>query len=306
MRLNPEHLLTFARVAEAGSLSRAAEGLNLTQPAVSTQMQQLARAVGDPLFTRHRLGVSLTPAGRELLPHAQALARALDGAHTFVAGLRGLSVGQVRLAASPTIASYLLPGVLARYRHSHPGLAVTLTVEPPREAVARLVAGSVDLALVAGAVTPLPPSIESQLIRYDEIALVTLPGHPLAEGRRELPELAGLAVVWREVGSATREVAERALAGVALKPVLELVGNEAVKEAIAEGLGAAFLSRLAVEREVRAGLLAATQVNTSGLTRPLTLLRPPLALLSHAAQAFLNCLHAHELTERPDTSVAPH
>ncbi len=80
--------MTFARVAEVGSLSRAAASLNLTQPAVSNQMNGLARAAGEPLFKRHRLGVTLTPAGRELLPHARAVVRALEGAAAAAAGLR--------------------------------------------------------------------------------------------------------------------------------------------------------------------------------------------------------------------------
>ncbi|MDP9457028.1 MAG: LysR family transcriptional regulator [Actinomycetota bacterium] len=88
MPLNPDHLVTFARVAEVGSLSRAAASLNLTQPAVSNQMNGLARAAGEPLFKRHRLGVTLTPAGRELLPHARAVVRALEGAAAAAAGLR--------------------------------------------------------------------------------------------------------------------------------------------------------------------------------------------------------------------------
>ena len=290
--MDPVHLLTFSRVAEEGSLSRAAEYLNLTQPAVSNQMRKLAMAVGEPLFTRHRSGVTLTPAGLGLLPHARAVGRALDGAWSFADGLRGLEVGTARVVASTTIASYLLPAVLVRYRREHPGLEVEQFVGNTGEVVERLVGGGADVALVEGPVEPLPPGVEREVFRRDEIVLVTLPDHPLAlrDGRREPAELEGLEVVRREEGSGTRAVAERALGGVRLRVVLELVGTEAIKEAVAEGLGAAFLSRLVVEREARAGILAATGIDAPGLQRPLSLLRPPPELLPRGARAFLEAL----------------
>lgn len=205
--------------------------------------------------------------------------------------LRSLDCGTVRIAASTTIASYLLPAALARYRRGHPNLSVRQFVGNTREVVARLEAGGVDLALVEGPISVLPQNLERQVLRYDEIALITLPDHPLAGAPQcEVEDLESLEIVWREKGSGTREVTERALAGVRLADGFELVGSEAVKEAVAEGLGVAFLSRLAVDRDVRAGFLAATTVNADGLTRPLTLLRPPVDLLSRASQALLRVL----------------
>ncbi len=291
MNLNSGQLATFAKVAAEGSFSGAAVALNLTQPAVSNQMNQLAKSFGEPLFTRHRLGVNLTPAGLQLLPHAQTLLRALEGAGMVASELRSLDSGTVRIAASTTIASYLLPAALARYRRVHPNLSVRQFVGNTREVVARLEAGGVDLALVEGHVSVLPQNLERQVLRYDEIALITLPDHPLAGSPQcELEDLEGLEIVWREKGSGTRDVTERALAGVRRAGGFELVGSEAVKEAVAEGLGVAFLSRLAVDRDVRAGFLAATTVKTDGLTRPLTLLRPPVDLLSRASRALMSVL----------------
>lgn len=282
--------MTLVRVAEIGSLSGAAASLSLTQPAVSNQMNGLARAVGEPLFRRHRLGVTPTPAGKELLPHARAVVRALEGAAVAVAGLRGLEVGAVRVAASTTIASYLLPAVLAEYRRAYPGLKAEQFVGNTAEVVDRLESGGADVALIEGPVDRAPPGVELRVFRRDEIVLVTLPDHPLAGEELRPEQLEGSEVVWREEGSGTREVAERALEGVRFENALELVGSEAVKQAVAEGLGVAFLSRLVVEREVRAGFLAATGVCAPGLSRPFTLLQPPHGLLSRAARAFLDAL----------------
>ncbi len=295
MRLDPTHLLTFSRVAEEGSLSRVAGRMHLTQPAVSNQMSRLSAVVGEPLFTRHRLGVYLTPAGEELLPHARAIVRALEGAEAATRGLQGLETGKVRVAASTTIASYMLPSVFVRFRREHPGLEVEQYVGNTREVVERISTGAAELALVEGPVDGLLPGVERHVVRRDEIVLVTLPDHPLSGESRRPDELEGIAVVWREKGSGTREVAEQALAGVSLSPVLELVGSEAVKEAVAEGMGAAFLSRLVVEREARGGSLAATRVDAPGLVRPLTLLRGPLEQVSRAGKAFIETLSVTDM-----------
>lgn len=147
--------------------------------------------------------------------------------------------------------------------------------------------GEAELALVEGHLPQLPPGFEAEVLAQDRLLLVTPPGHPLA-GRRVGPrELTGLEVIWRERGSGTRQVAERALEGVRLKAVLELPGSEAVKQAVRLGLGVTFLSEHVVEAEVQAGLLGIAEVDLPGLERPFTLLRPPQILLSRAALAFL-------------------
>ncbi|MER3480303.1 MAG: LysR family transcriptional regulator [Meiothermus sp.] len=287
MRLDPESLLTFTVVAQQGSLSRAARLLHRTQPAISNQMTKLAERVGEPLFTRHPHGVRLTAAGEALLPHALALKRALEGALEAVEALRGLKTGRLRLAASTTIAHYCVPKALARLRRAHPGLEVELRVGNSQEVLDLLKAGEAELALVEGHLPQLPPGFEAEVLARDRLLLVTPPGHPLA-GRRVGPrELTGLEVIWRERGSGTRQVAERALEGVKLKAVLELPGSEAVKQAVRLGLGVAFLSEYVVEAEVQAGLLGVAEVDLPGLERPFTLLRPPQTLLSRAALAFL-------------------
>lgn len=283
--MNPEHLLTFARVARLGSLSAAAEAMRLTQPAVSNQMSRLQREVGERLLVRHRLGVTLTAAGEALLPHANALARAMEGAESAVGELRGIEAGSVRLAASTTIASYLLPGVLARYLGEYPGVETALQTGNTSQVVGALERGEVELAAIEGPVEALPVGVERRVFFRDQVVLVTVPDHPFADRGSVAPdELAGQEVVWREEGSGTREVAEAALDGVPLVRALDMAGSEGVKEAVLAGVGVAFLSRLVVEREVRAGILAATSVATPKMLRDLTLLSIPEAELSRAAR----------------------
>jgi DNA-binding transcriptional LysR family regulator len=164
---------------------------------------------------------------------------------------------------------------------------VGLRVGNSQEVLEMLQTGEVELALVEGHLPQLPAGFEAEVLAQDRLFLITPPGHPLA-GRRVGPrELAGLEVVWREEGSGTRQVAEAALRGLELKTALELPGSEAVKQAVRLGLGVAFLSGYVVEAEVQAGLLGVAEVDLPGLERPFTLLRPPEALLSRAARAFV-------------------
>ncbi|WP_407572067.1 LysR family transcriptional regulator [Deinococcus altitudinis] len=299
MAINPVHLLTFVRVCQLGNLSAAAEELNLTQPAVSSQMGLLAQAVGEPLLVRHRYGVRPTPAGEGLIPHAVAVQRALDGARGYVADLRGLQEGVLNVAASSTISATILPGVLAAYHARFPGVGLHVQQGNTGEVMALLLAQKCALALIEGPVTGLPADLWQGVFRRDRLRLVVAAGHPLA-GRTGLrpPDLGGLGVVWRESGSGTREVAKSALehADVQTREVLTLTGTEAVKEAVLSGLGAAFLSELSVRREVRSGLLVCPPLDLPGLERDLSVISAREETLPWAVRTFLELLGQQPLS----------
>ncbi|MGY2894009.1 LysR family transcriptional regulator [Deinococcus sp. UYEF24] len=298
MAINPVHLLTFVRVSQLGNLSAAAEELNLTQPAVSSQMGLLAQAVGEPLLVRHRYGVRPTLAGEGLLPHAVAVQRAMEGARGYAADLRGLEVGALNVAASSTISATILPGVLAAYHDRFPGVGLHVQQGNTGEVMALLLAQKCELALIEGPVsglgTGLPADLWQRVFRRDRLRLVVAAGHPLANRTGlQPPDLAGLGVVWREPGSGTREVAKSALelAGVQTREVLTLTGTEAVKEAVLSGLGAAFLSELSVRREVQSGLLVCPTLDLPGLERDLSVVSAREETLSKAVRAFLELLN---------------
>ena len=301
MAINPVHLLTFVRVAQLGNLSAAAGELHLTQPAVSSQMGLLAQAVGESLLIRHRYGVRLTPAGEGLLPHAVAVLRALEGARSYAADLRGLEVGALNVAASSTIAATLLPGVLASFHARFPGVGLHVQQGNTGEVMALLLAQKCELALIEGPVADLPADLCQRVFRRDRLRLVVAAGHPLA-GRSGLqpPDLDGLGVVWREPGSGTREVAKSALelAGVQTHEVLTLTGTEAVKEAVLSGLGAAFLSEMSVRREVQSGLLVTPALTLSGLERDLSIVSARVETLPRAVQTFLELLDRLPASQR--------
>ncbi len=298
MAINPDHLLTFVRVARLGNLSAAAEELNLTQPAVSNQIKLLTQAVGEPLLVRHRYGVRLTSAGEGLLPYAVAASRALEGARQYAADLHGLDLGTLTIAASSTIAATILPSVLALYHARFPNVSLHVQQGNTQEVMNLLLAQKCELVLIEGPVSALPIDLNEQVFRRDTLRLVMSPGHPLAVRTSLSPDdLTGLGVVWREPGSGTREVAKLALerAGVQTREVLTLTGTEAVKEAVMTGLGVAFLSELSVRRDMEAGRLVSPVLTLSGLKRDLRIVSAKPELLSRAAQMVLALLHQQSL-----------
>ena len=288
--------MSFARVAQAGSVSIAAEGMHRTQPALSAQLRKLTEAVGEPLYSRHYAGVRLTAAGEALLPFALEVARAMEAAQRWSDDLGGLTLGRLRLAASMTVAVYLLPELLARFHTMHPGLELELLTRNSVEALGLLMAGRADLCIVEGPIDVLPQGVTAELVGQDEIVLVVRPDHPLASAKTlRMGDLAGLEVARREIGSGTREVVDLALAsaGVKVRTSLEATGLEAVKEAVLHGFGAGFLARVSVQRELDGGLLTAVPIEDVSLMRPLTLLRMPEERSGRAARALLAFLREH-------------
>lgn len=287
--------MTFARVAEAGSVSEAAARAHRSQPALSAQLRKLTEAVGEPLYRRHRHGIRLTPAGEALLPHARAVMAALASAQRWADELAGLEHGTLRLAASMTVAVYHLPQRLAEFRALHPGLRIDLLTRNSRDAAELLAAGRAELAIVEGPIGALPEGTEASLFGLDRLVLVVPSEHPLRAGAPlPLRALHGLVTVRREPGSGTREVVDRALAseGVELVTAMEATGLDTVKQAVLAGFGAAFLAERAVEREVAAGALRTVPLACEGLVRPLTLLTRPPELASRGGRALVEHLRA--------------
>lgn len=146
--LDPRRLLIFRQVARRGSLSAAAAALGWTQPAVGQHIQRLERDLGLALALRSTRGITLTEAGTRLLSHADAVASRLAAAGQEMDALRTLRTGRLRLAAFPSAAATLIPSALARLAAAAPGLDVWLTELEPPEALAAVLAGGVDLAVL--------------------------------------------------------------------------------------------------------------------------------------------------------------
>ena len=290
MRLNPENLITFAMVASEGGVGAAAERLHLTQPAVSNQLRKLQGSVGEALYRRVGRGIELTGAGRRLYEEARRLADALAAAEETADALAGAETGSVRIATSQTLGAYLLPAIVAAFRKEAPGIEVELESHNTQRVLERL--PECDAGLIEGTLRgTLPPHRQVRILGKDEVVAVVRSGDPLAT-RRALPpaQLATSTLIWREAGSGTRERVEQAFqeAGVVPRMGIALAGVAAVKEAVRQGLGIGFASRLALLHD--SGTLVGISLRPR-VMRALTVISP--AHPSPATARFLAFLQGH-------------
>ncbi|WP_394833585.1 LysR substrate-binding domain-containing protein [Pendulispora rubella] len=251
--IDPTLLPTFLAVRDAGRISAAAKIVHLSQPAVTAQIRKLEEALGVALFVRSARGVAPTRAGERLAAYARSVQRTLDEAASAVrAGEEPL--GALSLTASTTIAAHVLPPVLAKFRAAHPAIPLRLEVANTEEVLAAVKSGRVPLGLVEGHTRAGGVHLEP----YVDDALVPVIGRTAPFRIRKLRDFAGVPILWREPGSGTRAILERALrtAGIRKKPQgidLELASTEAILGAAVAGLGIAFVSRWSIQPHLVAG-----------------------------------------------------
>ncbi len=252
--LNVHQLKIFRTVVRAGSFSRAAEELRITQPSVSIQVRELERALGVELFEQIGKRIFLTEAGRVLDEYAVRILGLLEEAERAVRELKGASTGPLRVGANNTPATYLLPPLLASLREQVPEADITLEILPTRRVYEKLLRNELDVGVVGDGMR------HESIVRFpyytDELVVVVSPRHPLA-GRKDVTaaELVRQRLVLRERGSGTREATERAFRSLGLvpTPAMELQSNEALVQAVAADLGVGVVSRLAVAEAVQRG-----------------------------------------------------
>ncbi len=285
--MTPEQLLTFACVADTGNISHAAQRLHLSQPAVSGQLRLLQESFGEPLYRRSGRGIALTPAGHALVLSARHLQQGYQQALALRDASRGMHAGLLRLGASTTPASYLLPALVADYRKRHPGVEVRITDGNSRDIVDLL--PELDMGFIEGEVPDgLPIGLAVHAWREDEVVAVVQADHVLAaRGQASWAELADWEFVMREAGSGVRRLVESACeqAGVAPRVSVYLAGVEGIKQAVRAGLGIGFVSALSMRHED--GMLRALRIAPQPLARTLSILMPHAELPSRAAADFL-------------------
>ncbi|CAI9412390.1 LysR substrate-binding domain-containing protein [Nocardioides sp. T2.26MG-1] len=262
----------LVRVAESGSLGAAARELGMAQPNASRSLTRLERQLRLTLLVRTPGGSRLTTEGEVVEAWAREALTAVDRVTLGARSLAEQRAAHVAVAASLTVAEYLAPRWLARFRRAHPDLHLSLEVGNSVDVLARVERGEVALGFVES--PRVPASLSSTTVAHDTLVVVVDPDHPWARRRTPLApeELVAADLVLREAGSGTRETLVRALArtGLELGPSrLALASTAAVKAAAAQGEAPAVLSDLAVAAEVAAGQLAVVPVAGLDLGRSL-------------------------------------
>ena len=260
-------------VARLGSLGGAAREVGITQPAASSRIRSMERQLGVALVDRSPRGSRLTDAGALVTDWARRIVEAAEAFDAGAQALRDRRDSRLRVAASMTIAEYLLPGWLLALRAQRPDTAVSLLAGNSAAVGERLLSGEADLGFVEG--VSVPPGLDSTVIAHDRLIVVTAPGHAWARRRRplEASELAATPLILREKGSGTRQVLDAALGGLA-RPLIELSSTTAVKAAVVSGAGPAVLSELAVGEELAMRRLVSVPVDGVALARDLRAVWP--------------------------------
>ena len=236
-------LKVFEAAARHGSFTRAAEELFLTQPTVSMQIKQLTKSVGLPLFEQVGKRLYLTEAGRELYATCRQIFDTIAQFEMKVADLKGLKQGQLRLAVITT-AKYFIPRLLGPFCQLYPGIEISLQVTNHEGILERMTNNMDDLYIMS----QIPEHLDISYQQFLENPLVVLApiNHPLSKEKNiPIQRLADEPFIMREPGSGTRRAVQKLFDqhGVTVKVKLELGSNEAIKHAIAGGLGISVLSR---------------------------------------------------------------
>ncbi|PSN17212.1 LysR family transcriptional regulator [filamentous cyanobacterium CCP5] len=302
-------LKVFEATARHGSFTRAAEELYLTQPTVSIQVKQLTKAVGLPLFEQIGKRLYLTQAGQRLLDTCQQIFEGLDQFEMSVADLKGMKQGQLRLAVITT-AKYFVPRLLGPFCQRYPGIDISLKVTNHQHIQERMANNEDDLYVISS--PPDQPDLKTHPFLENPLVVIGPKDHPLVD-KTNIPiqALNGEPFIMREPGSGTRQVVQERFAKnkVDVKVRLELGSNEAIKHAIAGGLGISVLSLHTIISEGTKGEFAILDVEGFPIPRHWYVAHLAGKQLSVVAETFLQYLleESHDMAEKflPGIGRAP-
>ena len=281
----------FAKVAELGSFSRAAEALFLTQPTISEHVRALEDELGVQLLDRLGRGATPTRAGQLLLGYAHRMLALSREAHQALERFQGRMSGELVVGGSTIPGEYVLPALIGQFKAKYPDILISLLIGSTRQVSEWLEEGRVEIGVVGA--RPSSRVLDAKELMPDELVVVVPPTHAwVARRTATLAELQKEPMIVRERGSGSREAVEHALheAGLslaALRIVGEMGSTQAVKQAVRAGVGVALISRRAVEDECRAGLLACVKVKDLRVARAFYLATHRERTRSPLAQAFV-------------------
>ena len=288
--MNIHALRLFYYVAETGSVTKAAARLNISQPAVTSQIKKFEKDLGLTLFNPSGRGISLTPFGIELAKQAGNFFTYEEQIDTFVEDYRQGKKGKLRIAATYLPANFLIPGWAARFKAGHPEIAIEITTTNSQQAFEQLKRHEADVAFYGGGIKDKPEDVDWLELFEDELWFVVAPSHPYANRTVSLPEMMLEPFIMREEGSSTRERLVSLCKVYGLKPpqvTLQFSGlGEAIRSVMA-GYGANFISSLAVREYVEREQLSRVRVEGIRLSNNIAICTRRNESLPAALQQFI-------------------
>jgi LysR family transcriptional regulator, transcriptional activator of the cysJI operon len=280
------HFRIFLTVCEAGTMTRAAEIVYMTQPSVSQVIAELEKEYGVRLFERLNHRLYLTAAGEHLRSYANHIVNLSEQVRKELVDLT--AQGSIRIGASLTIGAHLLPGIISAYRQELPDVEIFTQVDNTSVIEKLILDDHIDLGLVEGPI--YSPHIREEMLCEDDLVIICGPGHPFWDaGAIEIDRLAGKAFIIREPGSGTRDIFERVMSGAGANwKVIGIYNNtEAIKQAVRENLGLAVLSKISIKDEVERGLVRVIEVRSLNLKRNFNLVYHHQKFFTLAMQTFV-------------------
>ena len=293
------HLKIFITVADTGSMTAAAKALYIAQPTVSQAVSELEEHYGVKLFDRLAKRLYLTDKGTRLLSYARHLISLMNEMEQVMQGPD--QSGLIKVGASLTVGTYLLPQLVHQFKHQYPFLQIRSTIKNTLDIERLLLQNAIDFAVVEGMVHT--PDIVATPFMDDKLLLVCGKTHPLYQADAIPPaELENLQFIVREQGSGTRELFENMMATQEIKWQLawECNGSDVLKNAAVKGIGVAVISQRLVERELAAGDLSIVQVEGIDLKRKFSVVHHKNKFLTEPMRAFIAlCREYPNLPEQP-------
>lgn len=251
-----KHFETFLKIAELKSFTKAAEELYLTQPTVSKQIVDLERFFDVKLIDRTKRTVALTKAGEILLQYAKDLINLKKDAVEAIASFKGLKKGSITVGASTIPGIYILPKVLSIFKKQYNGIGIKLIISDTKDIIEKMEEGKIDIGFVGAKSTTV--KIDYKKFIDDTIVMIAPPEFPDVIRLKDLKEYP---LISRETGSGTRNNFESSLKKTKdmgledLTIIAELTDTEAIKEAVKNGMGLAYISNMAITADIAAGKL---------------------------------------------------
>jgi DNA-binding transcriptional LysR family regulator len=275
--LNFSDLVVFLEAAECSSFSEAGRNLHLSQPAISQKIDNLQKHFGTKLFIRVGRTMRLTESGQALRPMAKELIGVARRLEETMVSLQGEVVGEMTVGCSTASGKYLLPGLIASFRHQYPLVRINVNVTSRASVIKKLLAGDVALGISSKKIDH--PDLKYQNLFTDDVILIVPANHPWSDYPVIYPDdILDEPIILREELAGTREVLFDSLRQQDIYPemlnvVMELGNAEAIEMAVEEGIGVAFVSRLAAARGLDLGHVVEVRVAGMDLRRSISIVR---------------------------------
>ena len=285
-------LKIFHTVAQLKSFTKAAQVMNLTQPAITFQIKNLEDHFQTRLFYRDANKISLTPSGKVLFRHVEIILNEYENAKKEIAKVSGKLRGEIRIGIASLLGKYLMPKLIGHFKNEHSLIEISMLVGNSGKLIQELKEHALDLVIVSE-----PISAQHFIVRHfldDELVVIINPHHKWAQREFiEMDDLLTESFVDREEGSGTREVFKNFLStrNISLKNlnvIMTMGGSESVMSAVESGVAYGIVSKMAVSREIEMGLLKQVKIKDVVLKRKFLIVYPPKQYNRHLITTFLD------------------